>query len=729
MNTKVVDKKYVALIGNPNCGKTAIFNHLTGLSQKVSNYPGITVEKKIGKLKSNFDEEINVLDLPGTYSITPESIDERVVAEQVMDWIHGINRPFAIISVVDATNLSRNLYLTTQLLDIGIPVILALNMMDRVNDKSVLPEISVLKENFGFSEVVPMSALEGWGIDILKNSIQTAMTLRKPKKSKMLFSSDVEVQEHLQPLSEFLQKQFDYTPRIARVQALRLITRQSAVDLYRPPHSGEHHFKAEVVSKIEELREAAVLTITKAGLNHRTLEATIRYSWLDNLLQQSENKEVNSLKRISRSEKLDRILTHRFFGPIIFIALLVTIFQSIFTWSAYPMEWIDALIGLVGNFILSIMSAGILRDLIVEGIVGGVGAILIFLPQILILVFFMTMLEDSGYMSRVAFMLDKFMTRIGLHGRSVLPLMSGYACAIPGIMATRTIDSWKERLTTIMVLPLMSCSARLPVYALMIGTFIPARKVFGLLNLQGLTLILMYFLGTFTAFVVAKIFSKFIKIKGHSSFVMELPPYRIPLMRSVLHQVYTRGKLFLLNAGRIIMAVSIVLWFLASFPKVSTDITDNTNKSDTEQLAIINPIHNSYAGKIGHAIEPIIAPLGFDWKIGVGLITSFAAREVVISTLATLYNVEDDGGSMVSLSESMKNDINPKTGLPVFSALVALSLMVFFVYAAQCMATFAIVRHETNSWKWPLIMIAYMTSLAYIASFLVFQGGLLIGKI
>ncbi len=728
MNAKVADKKYVALIGNPNCGKTAIFNHLTGLSQKVSNYPGITVEKKIGKLKGDFEVDLNVLDLPGTYSITPESIDERVVAEQVMDWIHGINRPSAIISVVDATNLSRNLYLTTQLLDLGIPVILALNMMDRVNDKSVLPEFSVLKENFGFSDVVPMSALEGWGIDILKNSIQIAMTLRKPRKSKMLFSSHVEVHEHLQPLSEFLQKQFDYTPRIARVQALRLITRQSAVDLYRPPHSGEHHFSAEVVSKIEELREEAVHAITKAGLNHRTLEATIRYSWLDNLLQQSENKEVNSLKRISRSEKLDRILTHQFFGPIIFITLLVTIFQSIFTWSTYPMEWIDAAIGLVGNSILDIMAEGILRDLIVEGIVGGVGAILIFLPQILILVFFMTMLEDSGYMSRVAFMLDKFMTKVGLHGRSVLPLMSGYACAIPGIMATRTIDSWKERLTTIMVLPLMSCSARLPVYALMIGAFIPARKVFGLLNLQGLTLILMYFLGTFTAFVVAKIFSKFIKVKGQSSFVMELPPYRIPLMRSVLHQVYTRGKLFLLNAGKIIMAVSIVLWFLASFPKVSTDITNNYSKSDTEQLELVNPIHNSYAGKIGHAIEPIIAPLGFDWKIGVGLITSFAAREVVISTLATLYNVEDDGENMVSLSESMKNDINQNTGLPVFSTLVALSLMIFFVYAAQCMATFAIVRHETNSWKWPLIMIAYMTGLAYIASFVVYQGGTIIGK-
>jgi len=728
MNPKVTNQKYVALIGNPNCGKTAIFNHLTGMSQKVSNYPGITVEKKIGKLKNDSDEQVNVLDLPGTYSITPESIDERVVAEQVMDWIHGIHKPAVIISVVDATNLSRNLYLTTQLLDLGIPVILALNMMDRVNDKIVLSEFNVLKDKFGFSAVVPMSALEGWGINELKNAIQTTMTIRSPLKSKMLFSSHVEVHEYLLPLVEYLQQQFDYTPRIARVQALRLITRQSAVDLYRPPHSGHHYFNAEIVSGIEKLREEAVQVVNKAGLNHRTLEATIRYNWLDNLLQQSEKKEVDVLKRKSRSEKLDNILTHRIFGPIIFITLLVSIFQSIFTWSAYPMGWIDAGIGLIGNYILDIMSVGILRDLIVEGIIGGVGAILIFLPQILILVFFMTMLEDSGYMSRVAFMLDKFMTKIGLHGRSVLPLMSGYACAIPGIMATRTIDSWKERLTTIMVLPLMSCSARLPVYALMIGAFIPAHKIFGLLNLQGLTLILMYFLGTFTAFVIAKIFSKFINVKGQSSFVMELPPYRIPLMRSVFHQVYMRGRLFLFNAGKIIMAVSIVLWFLASFPKVTTDITDNSNKSNTEQIKIVNSIHNSYAGKIGHAIEPIIKPLGFDWKIGVGLITSFAAREVIISTLATIYNVEGDGKNMVSLSESMKNDINPKTGLPVFSTLVAISLMVFFVYAAQCMATFAIVRHETNSWKWPLIMIAYMTSLAYFASFIVYQGGTLIGK-
>ncbi|MCK4903853.1 MAG: ferrous iron transport protein B, partial [Candidatus Marinimicrobia bacterium] len=634
MVTNYTANKYITLIGNPNCGKTAVFNLLTGLNQKVSNYPGITVEKKTGKLKSDFDEDIFVLDLPGTYSITPESIDERVVAEQFMDWIHGINRPSAIISVVDVTNLSRNLYLTTQLLDLGIPVILALNMMDRIKDKSVLPEFSDLKEKFGLSAVVPMSALEGWGINELKNAVQTAITSHKPQKSRMLFSSHLEVHALLNPLVKYLQQQFDYTPRLARVQALRLITRQSAVDLYRPPHSGEHYFDTEIVRKIEELREKAVQAIEKAGLNHRTLEATIRYTWLDNLLKRSENKEVEILRIKSRSEKLDKILTHRIFGPIIFIALLVFIFQSIFTWSAYPMNWIDQGIGLLGSSVLSIMQPGILRDLVTEGIIGGVGAILIFLPQILILVFLMTLLEDSGYMSRVAFMLDKFMTKVGLHGRSVLPLMSGYACAIPGVMASRTIDGWKERLTTIMVLPLMSCSARLPIYALMIGAFIPARKVFGLFNLQGLTLIFMYFLGTFTALLIAKILSKFIKAKGRSSFVMELPPYRVPLMRSVFHQVYARGKLFLFNAGKIIMAISIVLWFLATFPKVAADSTDYVNMSGTELIETVNPIHNSYVGKIGHAIEPIIKPLGFDWKIGVGLITSFAAREVVISTLA-----------------------------------------------------------------------------------------------
>jgi ferrous iron transport protein B len=328
--------------------------------------------------------------------------------------------------------------------------------------------------------------------------------------------------------------------------------------------------------------------------------------------------------------------------------------------------------------------------------------------------FFMTILEDTGYMARVAFMMDKLMNKIGLHGKSVLPLMSGYACAIPGIMATRTIDSWKERLITIIVLPLISCSARLPVYTLMIGAFIPNKPILGFLNLQGLTMVLMYFLGTVTAMVIAAIISRFIEGKGKSSFVMEMPPYRMPLAVSLFRQVYTRGKLFVINAGKIIMAISIVLWFLASFPKPD---------SDEESFSI----QNSYAGKIGHAIEPVIAPLGFDWKIGVGLITSFAAREVMVSTLATLYNVEDEGDDFVGITEALKNEVNPLTGLPKYTPLVALSIMVFYVYAAQCMATFAIVKNETNSWKWPLIMIVYMTGLAYIGSLLVYQGGQMLG--
>jgi ferrous iron transport protein B len=400
---------------------------------------------------------------------------------------------------------------------------------------------------------------------------------------------------------------------------------------------------------------------------------------------------------------------------LIFVGLLTFIFQAIFSWAGIPMNMIDNSIARFGNWVAHQLPPGLLTDLLVEGIIGGAGAILIFLPQILILIFFMTLLEDFGYMARVAIMMDKAMTKVGLHGRSVLPLMSGYACAIPGIMATRTIESWKERLVTILVLPLMSCSARLPIYALMIGAFIPNQTVFGYFGLQGLTMVLMYFLGTVTALILSLVFSSWIKTEKKSSFIMELPPYRIPLMRSVFRQVYTRGKLFVTDAGKIIMAISIVLWFLASFPKV-----DSGNGQE-------QTIHSSYAAKIGKTIEPMIAPLGFDWKIGLGLVTSFAAREVMVSTLATIYNVENVKDEVVSLSDAMKRDKDPLTGQNIFTPLVALSLMVFYVYAAQCMATFAIVKRETNSWKWPVFMVVYMTGLAYFGSLIVYQGGLMMG--
>ncbi len=685
------DSHWVALVGNPNCGKTAIFNLLTGLNQKVSNYPGITVEKKVGTVYTQGDKTFNLLDLPGTYSLSAESFDEQIVSDQVLSWAKGENPPAVIVSVVDASNLSRNLYLTTQLLDLDIPTIVVLNMMDQLKDSSQI-EIQKLKKELGVSAVVPISAKMNWGLDALKSAIQKSLVnLAQTNHQSQWINQDISDQIKLLIEPDFSSSKF------AAAHALRRISRNESLN-------GDD-------SHIEAIRNS----ILELGYNTDTLEATLRYKWIDGILPFVQPKIRTKIQKETPSERWDKILTHPWMGPAIFMAILYFIFQSIFTWASTPMDWIQAGIDNISIFVLSNMSPGMLRDILVEGIIGGVGAIVIFLPQILILSFFLTVLEDTGYMARVAFMLDKSMTKMGLHGKSILPLMSAYACAIPGIMSTRTIDSWKERLVTILILPLMSCSARLPVYTLLISAFIPPVTVGGYFNLQGLTLVVMYFLGTVTALILAKIFSRFIKEKSSSSFVMELPPYRVPITRSVIRQVFIRGKLFLVNAGKIIMAISILLWFLASFPKVDSSLTD------------VNPIHHSYAGKIGHAMEPVIRPLGFDWKIGIGLLTSFAAREVMVSTMATIYNVEDRGDETVNLREAMRNDVDEKTGVPVYTPLIALALMVFYVFAAQCMATFAIVRQETNSWKWPLFMIVYMNVLAYLVSFLVYQGGLWLG--
>jgi len=685
------DSHWVALVGNPNCGKTAIFNLLTGLNQKVSNYPGITVEKKEGTVYAQGDKTFNLLDLPGTYSLSAESFDEQIVSDQVLSWAKGENPPAVIVSVVDASNLSRNLYLTTQLLDLDIPTIVVLNMMDQLKDSSQI-EIQKLKKELGVSAVVPISAKMNWGLDALKSAIQKSLVnLAQTNHQSQWINQDISHQIKLLIEPHFSSSKF------AAAHALRRISRNESLN-------GEN-------SNIEAIRNS----ILELGYNTNTLEATLRYKWIDGILPFVQPKIRTKIQKETRSERWDKILTHPWMGPAIFMAILYFIFQSIFTWALIPMDWIQAGIDNIAIFVLSNMSPGMLRDILVEGIIGGVGAIVIFLPQILILSFFLTVLEDTGYMARVAFMLDKSMTKMGLHGKSILPLMSAYACAIPGIMSTRTIDSWKERLVTILILPLMSCSARLPVYTLLISAFIPPITVGGYFNLQGLTLVVMYFLGTVTALILAKIFSRFIKEKSSSSFVMELPPYRVPITRSVIRQVFIRGKLFLVNAGKIIMAISILLWFLASYPKVDSSLTD------------VNPIHHSYAGKIGHAMEPVIRPLGFDWKIGIGLLTSFAAREVMVSTMATIYNVEDRGDETVNLREAMRNDVDEKTGVPVYTPLIALALMVFYVFAAQCMATFAIVRQETNSWKWPLFMIAYLTILAYAGAFIVYRGGLLLG--
>ncbi|MBH50294.1 MAG: ferrous iron transport protein B [Candidatus Marinimicrobia bacterium] len=706
-----LSKEWIALTGNPNTGKTAIFNLLTGLNQKVSNYPGITVERKIGEIYLPNKKNIQILDLPGSYSLTPKSYDEQVVSEEILSWVRSDKKPSLILSIVDISNLTRNLYFTSQLLDLGIPVIVVLNMMDQIQKNELPISPGQLKKNLSAAAVIPISALKKKGVNHLKDTILSQ--LENPKISvqdDLPFEMTGIQRSAIRPLFVFFKDKMDYSPRLAWAQALRTSCRKDGLNIYGADIYNNKALEKEKWKKLTEIHSQVQQELKDKSVDLLALEPQLRYRWIDGIVNKTEETDVAELLNETRSEKVDRVMTHKVAGPFIFIGILYLIFQSVFSWSVVPMDWVNSIVEQFGNWVRLILPPHLIRDLIVEGVIGGVGAVLVFMPQIIFLVFFMAILEDSGYMARTAFMLDRIMIKLGLHGKSILPLMTGYACAIPGILATRTIDNWKERLVTILILPLMSCSARLPVYALMIGAFVPSTKVFGIFDAQGMVLVVMYFLGTVTALFLAVIFSRWIKNKGNSTFIMEMPPYRIPLFRSVFRQVYLRVKQFVNDAGKIILVVSIILWVLASFPK--TDETQN--------------IQFSYAGKIGKTIEPVIRPLGFDWKIGISLLTSFAAREVMVSTLATIYNVEADN-DLIKLTDRLKKDIDHETKEPTYSLLTGISIMVFFVFAAQCMATFAVVRRETNTWKWPFFMIFYMTGLAYIMSFIVYQGGIYFG--
>jgi len=691
----------VAVLGNPNCGKTAIFNLLTGLNQKVSNYPGITVEKKNSKVDFKRGLSFHLEDYPGSYSIVSQSIDEKVVSDSIYDWIRQPElKPDAIIYVIDINNIRRNLYFCSQLLELQIPIIILLNMLDIIDTENEIDHIK-LKEQLNIYSVIPFSAMTHEGMDSLKNSLDNLFNTPNVLTENSTMPIKHELLQSIAPIAQKVESIFHTTDNLKNSTALRLLCNPNHIDSISLNSTDSNH----LTSSIKESRNS-INNDLKPLLT--TLESDLRYGWIDDMLIKCSFKKIKVIDRSTRSEKLDQILTHQFFGPLIFVSILYFIFQSIFSWASIPMDWIDSMVSLFGNYIHSLLADGLFRDLMVDGIIAGIGGIVIFLPQIILLMLFMTILEDTGYMTRATFMMDRFMRSMGLHGKSVLPIMSGYACAIPGIISTRTIDSWKERLITILILPLISCSARLPVYVLMIGAFIPEIYFFDIIGLQGFVMVVMYFLGTITAFILAKLFSHFLSESSNPSFIMELPSYRVPIFRSIMRQVYNRGKLFLVDAGKIIMLISIILWFLVSFPKNELGETNITN---------------SYAGKIGQTIEPVIEPLGFDWKIGIALITSFAAREVVVSTLSTIYNIDDDGDGMVNLKEAMLNDINPKTGMNTYTPLIAVSLMVFYVYAAQCMATFAVVKTETNGWKWPIFMMTYMTLLAYGMSFLVFQAG------
>ncbi|HEY0459671.1 MAG TPA: ferrous iron transport protein B [Pyrinomonadaceae bacterium] len=662
----------IALAGNPNAGKTTLFNALTGLKQKVANYPGVTVERKEGVWKLG-DAAARLIDLPGLYSLDVTSIDEEIAHDVLTGKIENLAKPDAVIAVVDATNLERNLYLVTQLLEYNIPVVIALTMIDLAEKQSL--EIDVEKlSNLLQIPVVAVKAAQKQGIDELGEKVSKAAQIRQ-------------------------------IPRLPWLT------------------------EAEFIETVTE--EDIHLSLSDNAAANRKIFA--RYNFISDVYQEAV-KAVETTER-SVSEKIDAVLTHRFFGIIILIVVLLLVFQTIFSWAELPMNLLESGFGAFNDFVKAQMPAGILTDLLTDGIIAGVGGVLVFLPQILLLFLFISILEDTGYMSRAAFLLDKLMSKFGLHGKAFLPLMSSFACAIPGIMATRTIENPKDRLATILIAPFMSCSARLPVYTLMIATFFAGRTVFGVISLGAILMLAMYSLGIITAIVVAFILKRTLLKSPPPPFVMELPPYRLPNLRTVFQNMWLRAGLFLKRAGTVILAISILLWALSYFPRTETELfvppDQNVSVEEVqkakEDFQQSEQLRNSYAGKLGHAIEPLITPLGFDWKIGIALISSFAAREVLVSTLSIIYNVgKDADAESATLTQAIK-DAKRQDGTPVWTPLTALTLMVFFVLAMQCMSTVAIVRRETNSWAWTLFMVGYMTGLAYLAAFLTYQGGKLLG--
>lgn len=710
----------IALAGNPNAGKTTIFNALTGMRQKVGNYPGVTVERKEGVCKLPDGQEVTILDLPGTYSLSPKSPDEEIARDVLLGLTPGLALPDAVVVIVDASNLERNLYLATQILELGLPTIIALNMGDVAQAAGKKVDAKKLEEDLGV-RVVQTIALRGKGLPELRQMLQEDLWAASSSSLKLpepLGSSCHQLAQEIADLPD------EYSPQAAHGIALRLLCSKISSQ-----HITRRYGQA-VCEKYQQLRQN--LTQAKAGAT----EAGARYQMLGDVVRRATHSDDKVLSR-NFTDRADAVLTHKIWGLVVFAAIILLVFQAIFSWANVPMDLIETAIASFGTWVQAHMSDGPLRDLIVNGIIAGVGAVVVFVPQILILFFFIGILEDSGYMARAAFIMDRMMAKVGLHGRAFIPLMSSFACAIPGIMATRTIASRRDRMTTIMIAPLMACSARIPVYTLMIATFIPAATIGGFLSLRAAVMFSLYGLGVAVAMAAAFVFRRTLFKGSQPALMLELPPYKIPSWRNVLITMWDRASQFLTRAGTVIMAISIILWAMLSYPK--TDINSLPPQTATsvatslqdpgmtlEDRAAAVQIKHSYAGTVGHWVEPFIKPLGFNWKIGVGLIGAMAAREVFVSTIGTVYAVGAADETSTPLRDALKNDKWPD-GSPVWTTLVAISLLVYFVLAMQCISTLAIVRRETNGWKWPLFMQFYLTALAWIASFIVYQGGQWLG--
>ena len=694
----------VALAGNPNSGKTSLFNALTGLNHKVSNFPGTTVEKKIGYCKLNAETRAQIIDLPGTYSLYPKSADELVTYDILRNKAET-NFPDLVLFIADASNLKRNLLLLTQVADLGVPVILALNMVDLAERKGVFYELDILAKELGIP-VVSINARNKEGILKIKN-----LLLDESKHKKVTYFNINQVDQNLlNEIGEITDKKNPYAALQYAINAGVYLN-----------------------NKAKQINAA----FEKYNFNPKQfqeLEILQRYKVIDDAVRLSRRQKTNHvIKNIT--QKADVILTHRIWGLVIFLSLLFFVFQAIFSWSAYPMDLVEMGFAWLNATIEKSLPDGVLNDLLVHGVVAGLSGVIIFLPQIIILFAFIAVLEDVGYMARVGFIMDRIMRPFGMNGKSIVPLISGMACAVPSIMASRSIENKKERLITILVTPLMSCSARLPVYTLLIGMLVPETAKWGPFNVHGVVLMAMYLLGFIAALASAAVFKLFVKSKGTAYFMMELPSYKLPVWNNLLITLYEKGSAFVVGAGKIIVAVSVILWAFASFgprgnmraidQKYATLAMSADATMISEELAAqksAERLQASYAGEFGKWIEPVIKPLGFDWKMGIALLTSLAAREVFVGTMSTIYSVGGgaEGEDLNSIKHKMLAEKNEK-GEPLYSVATILSLMVFYAFAMQCMSTLSIVKAETQTWKWPIVQFVYMTALAYVSSLIVFN--------
>lgn len=696
----------IALAGNPNSGKTSMFNVLTGLNQKVGNFPGVTVDKKIGYTQLPDGKKAKVIDLPGTYSLYPKSADEYVAYETLIN-PSGEDVPDVIVVVADATNLKRNLLFCSQIMDLKKPVILALTMMDIAGKKGLSVDENILSRMLGIP-VLNVNPREGKGVRPLKEAIVHAKSgIGVLKEPFVTFPS-------LQPgflerIGQIAQIGNDYA-------ALHIACASERLSFLSP----------EQVNDIEQAKKEYQFSKAKV----QAAEVLDRYATIDQVLQ-SATRSDGPEHKTSVTARLDKILLHKVWGNLILLLVLMLLFQSIFWLASYPMDWIDSGFGMLTGWLSGVLPEAWWSDLIINGLIAGIGGVVVFVPQIAILFGLITILEDSGYMARISFLTDRLMRSVGMNGRAAMPLISGLACAIPAVMATRIIENKKERLIAILITPLMSCSARLPVYTILISLVIPKTYILGFLSLQGLVMMGLYLLGFVMALVVSKVLSILLKTGNSSMFLMELPLYRAPRWRNALQTMAEKAMIFVKDAGKVIMVISVVLWALATYgpsgrmaPVEAKYEALKTAQGELTEDQVVEEAHekleNSYAGIMGKAIEPAIEPLGYDWKIGIALITSFAAREAYVGTIATLYSVGDADGEAATLKQKMAQ-ARHRDGSPVYTLAAGSSLLVFYVFAMQCMSTLAIVKRETKSWKWPLIQFAYMSGLAYICALIVYQ--------